>query len=424
MVDAALAAVDPHRLVVEALGEEAPEPPEGGRIVLVSVGKAAMAMASGARRALGGRIAEGWVLAPDGGSAPDEGFHVLRGGHPLPDSRNTQASRTILEALWRAGPSDWVLFLVSGGASALLTLPDGDVSLDDVRWVTALLLRAGAPIGELNTVRKHLDRLKGGGFAREAEPSRVMALVLSDVVGDPLDVIASGPVSPDSTTFADAVAMLQSRGVWGDVPPAVREHLLLGCQGELPETPKPGDPVFGGVHARVIGSAARAAAAAAEKARALGYRARVVDTAVTGEAREVGRRLAALAREVADVGAPEAPPAALVLAGETTVTVRGDGTGGRNQEVALGAALDLDGRERCLVMAVGTDGIDGPTDAAGALAVGSTLRRARAAGLDPADALERNDAYPFFRTLDDLVVTGPTGTNVMDLLLVLVAEAG
>ena len=423
IVDAALAAVDPARLVAEALEEEAPRPPEGGHLWLVSVGKAASSMAAGAARVLGDALTEGWVLAPDDAAPPPDGLHLLRGAHPLPESRNVEAARVVHGAVRRAGRDDWILLLLSGGASSLLTLPDGDVALEDLRRTTDLLLRSGATIQELNAVRKHLERLKGGGLARAALPARVMALVLSDVVGDPLDVIASGPVSPDPSSFAEAVEVLEAHDLWDAVPQSVRVHLLLGRSGELQETPKAGDPLFGGVRVRVVGSAVRAAAAAAERARALGYHAHVLDTEVTGEARVVGRRLAAVARDVADTGSPVEPPAALVAAGETTVTVVGDGRGGRNQEVALGAARDLDGRDDVLVLSMGTDGVDGPTDAAGALVTGSTPRRARAAGLDAADALERNDAYPFFEALGDLVITGPTGTNVMDLMLVLVGRA-
>ncbi|MBW3535158.1 MAG: glycerate kinase [Gemmatimonadetes bacterium] len=422
MVDAALQAVDPDRLVAEALEREKPSPPEGGRLWLVAVGKAAVPMAAGALRVLGDAVTDGWVLAPDGAGDGPPGLHLLHGAHPLPEDRNVGGARTLHEVARRAGPRDWILLLLSGGGSALLTLPDGDVSLADLRATTDLLLRAGATIQELNAVRKHLEVLKGGGLARVAVPARIMALVLSDVVGDPLDVIGSGPVSPDPSTFDEAIEVLEAHGLWNAVPGPVREHLLWGRGGEVAETPKAGDPVFGGVHVRVVGSAVRAAAAAAERARELGYRSHVLDTEVTGEAREVGRRLARVAREVSGTGSPVEPPAAVVAAGETTVTVLGDGVGGRNQEVALAAARDLEDRVDALVLSMGTDGVDGPTDAAGAFATGSTMRRARSAGLDPAGALARNDAYPFFETLGDLVVTGPTGTNVMDLMLVLVGR--
>ncbi|MSR37122.1 MAG: glycerate kinase [Gemmatimonadetes bacterium] len=423
LLDAALAAVDPGALVEHALRARAPEPGEGGTLVVLAVGKAALGMAAGALRALGDRVARSLVLMPtgSGGHAPD-GFEVYRGGHPLPDTDGLEGARALVEAARRAGPADRLLVLISGGGSALLTLPAGEVTLEDVREVTSLLLSSGAPIGELNAVRKHLDEIKGGGLARVAMPAPVRALVLSDVVGDPLDVIASGPLSPDPTTYADAIAVLERRALWDRVPNRVRRHLETGRDGHIPETPKRGDPLFAGVDVELIGSVSHALAAASARADEMGYRASIVSATVTGEARSVGRDLARRAREVREASRPVMSPAALIAGGETTVTVRGNGRGGRNQEVALGAALDLAGSPGVLVMSAGTDGVDGPTDAAGALATGSTLERARSSGLDAEDHLARNDAYAFFEALGDLVKTGPTGTNVMDVMIVLVAR--
>ena len=422
MLDAALAAVEPAALVVEELRARPLEPGDGGRVVLLAVGKAAIGMAEGAKREFGGCIGEGLVLVPawSGGRAP-AGFELYRGGHPLPDSDGVEGARAIGDAARRAGAADRLLVLISGGGSALLTLPAGDLILADVREVTRTLLSSGAPIGELNAVRKHLDSLKGGGLARVAMPTPVRALILSDVVGDPLDVIASGPLSPDPTTFGDAIAVLERRSLWKSVPERVRRHLLLGRGGQLPETPKPVDLLFSGVETRVVGNAARAVAGAAAAARELGYQARVHSVRVTGEASAVGRELAGLGMEIRELSSPPEMPVALLAAGETTVAVLGDGKGGRNQEVALGAALALKGVPGVLVMAAGTDGVDGSSDAAGAIATGSTLARARGTQLDAEESLRRNDAYPFFAALDDLVITGPTGTNVMDLMVVLVA---
>jgi hydroxypyruvate reductase len=423
LAEAALVSVDPATLVEEAIYARPLDAGEQGSIIVLAVGKAARGMAEGAHRALGRRIAHGVVLAPSGSSGPvPKGFEMHRGSHPLPDADGMAGARAIAETARRAGPHDRLLVLLSGGGSALLTLPDGDVSLEDLREVTRLLLLSGAPIAELNAVRKHLDQLKGGGLARIAMPARVRALLLSDVVGDPPDVIASGPVSPDPTTFADAIEVLERRGLWDQVPASVREHLVFGREGQIPETPKPGDPPFVGVQATVIGNAARAVAGAAFRARALGYDVHVHSVELAGEAREVGRELARLGRQIRDGSGPVAPPAVLLAGGETTVVVTGDGKGGRNQEVALAAALELDGIDRVLVLSLATDGVDGPTDAAGAVAVGATLRRARHLGLDARASLERNDTYRFFQQLDDLVTTGPTGTNVMDLMIVLVGE--
>ena len=293
-----------------------------------------------------------------------------------------------------------------------MTLPADPLGLDDLRAVTAALLGAGAPIGELNTVRKHLEVLKGGGLARAAAPANVRALILSDVVGDPLDVIASGPVSPDPTTFEDAMRVLRDRGVWDGLPAGVRSRLEAGVAGEVPDTPDAGEALFESVTVTVVGNAARAAEGAAAEAARLGYDAAIESVTVTGEAREIGARLGERARRLA-------PGACVILAGETTVTVTGDGRGGRNQEVALGAAATLAGSENVLVFSVGTDGVDGSTDAAGAWVTGRTMERARSLALDPKDALARNDSYAFFRELGDLVITGPTGTNVMDLMGIL-----
>lgn len=355
-------------------------------------------------------------MAPRGsGRHAPEGFRTYRGGHPLPDQEGLEGARDVCDLLRRSGPRDRVLLLLSGGGSSLLTLPRSDVSLDDLRRTTDLLMRAGAAIGQLNAVRKHLESLKGGRLAALCEPAPLRALVLSDVVGDPLDVIASGPVSPDPSTFADAIAALEDLLVWDEVPQAVREHLVLGREGEHEETPKPGDSTFAGVRVEVVGNAETAARAAALEAKRRGYRTTVGSTSITGEARDVGALLAAQARELAG----GIQPACLVQAGETTVAVKGGGRGGRSQEAALAAALDLEGQDGLLVLVAGTDGIDGPTDAAGAFASGSTLPRAGAAGLDARAHLAENDSHPFFDALGDLVRTGPTGTNVMDLMLVL-----
>jgi hydroxypyruvate reductase len=418
---AALAAVDPELLVRDALGRGSLEPaPPGGRILLLAVGKAAVPMARAAAAVLGDALSEGVVLAPAGplGQLPDR-LRLHQGGHPLPDRRGMEGARDIAQLARQAGPLDRILLLLSGGGSSLLTLPHPDVALDDLRRVTELMLLDGATIGDLNTVRKHLETLKGGRLAALAQPATVTALVLSDVVGDPLDVIGSGPVSPDTSTFEDAIVILERRGLWNDAPPAVRQHLLESRMGRRPETPKEGDPIFQNVRVSVVGSAALAARRASEEAARMGYHSRVAAVDVTGEAREVGASLATNLRALLQL---PTRPVCHVSAGETTVTVRGSGSGGRNQELALAAALGLDRARAALVLSAGTDGLDGPTDAAGALVTGSTLGRARALGLDPQAYLERNDSYRFFEALDDLIKTGPTGTNVMDLMLVMAGE--
>ena len=433
VIEAGIAAVEPERLVREYLEEHPGLLPSDGPVQVVAVGKGASAMARGAVGWLEDRVAGGVLIAPEG--MADEGPETLRrfaGGHPVPNGEGAEGARAILELAKGLGGGDGgegvLLVLLSGGGSALMTLPPEDVSLEDVQTTTEGLLESGAPIREVNAVRKHLDRLKGGRLARAAAPAPVVALVLSDVVGDPLDTIASGPLAPDPTTYEDARGVLRNRGLWGDLPESVREHLERGAAGDEPESPGPGDPCFERVDTRIVGNDARAAEGASREAERLGYRSLLLSTLVTGEAREVGRVLAGLGLEAARHGRPVEPPACLVAAGETTVHVTGRGRGGRNQEVALGAALALGELARgddapVLVASVGTDGIDGPTDAAGALADAETVRRARSLGLDAGRALADNDAYPFFERLGDLITSGPTGTNVMDLMLILVGAA-
>ncbi len=434
VVAAGIAAVEPERLVREYLEGHPDLLPSEGPVQVVAVGKGASAMARGAAGWLGergrDRLAGGVLIAPEG--VAKEGPDALRrfaGGHPVPNADGADGARAVLELARELGERSEegeegvLLVLLSGGGSALMTLPPEGVPLEDVQATTEALLASGAPIREVNAVRKHLDRLKGGRLARAAAPAPVVALVLSDVVGDPLDVIASGPLAPDPTTYEDAVAALQDRDLWEGLPESVRRHLERGVSGEEPESPGPGDPCFERVTTRIVGNDALAAEAACREAERRGYRTSLLSTLMTGEAREVGRVLAGLGLEAARRGHPA--PACLVAAGETTVHVSGDGKGGRNQEVALGAALALDELSRdddpsLLVASVGTDGIDGPTDAAGAIADASTAGRARELGLDAARALAENDAYPFFDAMGDLITTGATGTNVMDLMLVLV----
>jgi hydroxypyruvate reductase len=316
-----------------------------------------------------------------------------------------RGARAVSELAQQATEHDLVICLISGGGSALLTRPAEGLTLDDFQYLTDALLRSGATINEMNTVRKHCSDIKGGNLARLAAPAQLATLILSDVIGDPLDVIASGPTVPDSTTVAEA------REILG--------RYRLGEAASLRETPKPGDPIFERVQNVVVGSNRLAALAAVEEARRLGYQALLLGTYVEGEAREVAQVAAALAKGMRADGDPLSPPACLVWGGETTVTVRGDGKGGRNQELALAAALALDGWPGVLVMALATDGTDGPTDAAGAVVTGDTMARARGIGLDARAALDANDSYRFFDALGNLIRTGPTGTNVNDLLFIL-----
>ena len=382
------------------------------RVLVLGVGKAGGAMAQAAENILSDRISEGFVVVKDGYRVPTKRIEIAEAGHPVPDARGLEASARLLTLAASATERDLVLVLVSGGGSALTPAPAEPITLEEKQIVTRLLLEAGATIGELNTVRKHLSRFKGGLLARRAQPATVITLALSDVVGDPLDVIASGPTAPDSSTYADALEVLDAHGVSGQAPRAVIERLRAGARGEIEETPKPGDRLFARVTNLVIGNNALVVEAAAAAAERLGYRPYVLTRALQGEAREVGRELVERARLLPG-------PVCMLAGGETTVTVRGGGRGGRCQEAALAAALSMKADEDLVVLAAGTDGTDGPTDAAGGLVDAGTLGRGRAAGRDAARALGDNDAYRFLGASGDLVVTGPTNTNLLDLYLAL-----
>ncbi|MCH7491859.1 MAG: DUF4147 domain-containing protein [Gemmatimonadetes bacterium] len=426
-LDAAIAAVDPTLLVTD-LFEQHPETlPDTDPVHVVAVGKAAAAMARAVCEILGPRVTDGVVIAPADTEMGDLGkLRIFRGGHPVPNDGSERGALAVAQLVDPLGTGDFLLCLISGGGSALMTLPPPGVSLSDVRETTEMLLRAGATIDELNCVRKHLDRLKGGRLAEIAAPARVLALLLSDVLGDRPDVIASGPLSPDPTKFSDALAIVDRHRVRDRIPTPALEYLKSGARGAVPDTPGPDAPFFAGVDVRIVGNNRIAAHAAVEEAERRGYRTRLLTTTLTGEANEVGRMLAARGLEIRGGEGPIVPPACLISAGETTVDVRGTGKGGRNQELVLGAALALHDRGPLrgplLLASMGTDGIDGASHAAGAFADQTTIARAEALGLDAAAALTANDSTPFFEALDDLIVTGPTGTNVMDVQVVLIPE--
>jgi len=386
------------------------------RYICIAAGKAAAPMAKAASGLLEDRLRSGLVVAP-----ADEAFgnfESIAGSHPVPDEASERAGRRALAIAESVGPDEALLVLLSGGASALMAVPADGVSLEDKRRTTSVLLRAGADIHALNTVRKHLSAIKGGWLAsRTAGPLRTY--VISDVVGDDVSVIASGPTVPDASTFEDARRMLDRYGGAASYPPSVVARLDRGARGEVPETPKPVHPAAGRSTIRVIGSRQSAMRGAAERAASLGYHVVRVEDAVVGEA-----RVSAVAHVRAAIAAArDAPrPVCIVSTGETTVHVTGAGKGGRNQEFVLAAAdaLSQIGRP-ALIASVGTDGIDGPTDAAGAIADDTTLDRARTAGLAPGQFLSDNNAYAFFAVLGDLIHTGPTGTNVGDLQIILLA---
>jgi hydroxypyruvate reductase len=430
ILDAAVAAGDADRLTRQALLREGSRLRVGGRaielgrvrrIVVVGAGKASGTMTQAVEAVLDGLPIEGLVAVKElrGHPAPRR-VRVVEAGHPIPDGRGEAAGAEILRLAWEAGPDDLVLCLISGGGSALTPAPVPGVTLAEKQAVTRLLLECGATINELNAVRKHLSRLKGGQLARAAHPAPVVALLLSDVIGDPLDVIASGPTAPDPTTFGDALRVLDGFGLRPRLPPSVRAHLEAGARGDTEDTPKPGDPVLAGVTNVVIGNNGLVVEASVEEARRLGLAPCLLTRRLQGEAREVARVFAALLDETARGGLVPGRPACLIAGGETTVTIRGRGTGGRCQEFALALAPELAAMRDVVVLAAGTDGSDGPTDAAGALVDSTTLDRARGQGLDARRALAENDSHPFFAALGDLVLTGPTGSNLMDVYLGLV----
>ena len=392
------------------------------RVYLLGAGKAGAAMAQAMERLLGRRVSGGWVNVKYGHLAKVRRIELHECGHPVPDEAGVAGAERIAALAREAGAEDLVVFLGSGGGSALMPSPAPPVTLEEKQTTTRLLLASGANIHEVNAVRKHISLLKGGELSRLAQPASVLSLLLSDVIGDDLDVIGSGPTAPDASTFAAARAVLEKYGLLDRAPLSVLNRIVAGRRGEIPETPKPGDKLFQNVQNLVVGSNALAVSAAALEARRLGFRPLVLSTLIEGETRDVARMHAAIAKEVGLSGRPVKPPVCLISGGETTVTLRGDGLGGRNQEFVLAAAMDLAGVDDVVVLSGGTDGTDGPTDAAGAIADGRTVSRATQLGLGPAKMLAANNSYRFFEPLGDLVKTGPTNTNVMDVRLVLVGS--
>jgi glycerate 2-kinase len=401
---AALKAADPYQAVLHHL-----RLPRGRfeNIFVIGAGKASAKMAGAVERLLADRITGGEINVKDGHTAKLRRIKVNECGHPIPDQRGVAGARRIARIAQQAGPDDLVICLISGGASALMPLPAPGMTLAKKQKITRSLLACGANIHEINSVRKHISGIKGGQLARLVYPATLLTLILSDVIGDDLDAIGSGPTVPDRSTLADVRAV------------AAKYRIAIDL-AEMAETPKPGDRIFGKTTNVLAGSNALAVDAAAQEARRLGFHTLVLSTFVEGEAREVAHVHAAIAKEIVTSGRPIRRPACVISGGETTVTIRGEGLGGRNQEFALAAAIDLADLPHTVLLSAGTDGTDGPTDAAGAIADGSTLARARALGLDAAAFLRNNDSYRFFEATGDLIKTGPTGTNVADLQLLLV----
>jgi len=428
LITRGLAVVDAHAAVCRAISRDGAELIIGRhrydlrryeRVVVLGAGKATASMAQAVEQRLGPWIQSGFIVVKHGHVVPTRRIVVAEAGHPVPDRSGQRAAARLCALAAELGRLDLLIVLLSGGASSLLPAPVAGITLADKQRTTKELLRCGASIREINTIRKHLSSIKGGRLA-ELTKSTVVTLILSDVLGDDLSAIASGPTVPDPTTYQDAVSILKRYRIWQAVPQRVRQHLDRGCQGLVPETPKPGSSLFRRVYHHVVGNNTTAVMAVADAAREAGLRTLVHRPALTGEARDEGRRFGILARNIVHEGKPLQRPCCVVVGGETTVTVTGNGKGGRAQEFSTAAALEIAGLANVWVAAIGTDGTDGPTDAAGAVTDGNTVALAQRLSVDLKRALKRHNTYPALKRLQQLIITGPTRTNVNDLYLLLV----
>ncbi|MDR4509623.1 MAG: glycerate kinase [Candidatus Brocadiaceae bacterium] len=389
-------------------------------IYIVGGGKAGAPMAAAVEETLGSLITEGFINVKYGHTAQVKNITIHESAHPVPDESGRRGAEKIVKLVKRAGKEDLVICLISGGGSALLPLPVEGISLGEKQEITKQLLACGATINEINAVRKHISQIKGGQLARYAYPATFISLILSDVIGNYLDVIASGPTVPDNSTFGDVKEILEHYSLWDKIPAAVKYHVEKGTKGEAPETPKAGEQIFSHTQNVIVGSNIQAVLAAAKKARELRYHTMVLSSFIEGETKDVARVHAAIAKEILQSGNPISTPSCVISGGETTVTLQGKGKGGRNQEFCLAAAIDIAGLDPVVMLSGGTDGTDGPTDAAGALCDGQTVYRALERGMKALNYLYDNNSYTFFKNLEDLMITGPTNTNVMDLRLILV----
>lgn len=430
-VEAALDAADPKKLVKSYVAREGNKlvvhdhvfDLDGFRkVFVIGGGKAGGRMAEAVEEILNERIEDGVVNIPKGTRSffRVKRIRLVEAGHPLPSEEGMRGAERMVEIAENACERDLVLCLISGGGSALMPLPRGNISLADKLLLTERLLKSGADIREINVVRRHLSSLKGGWLAKKAYPATVVTLVISDVVGDPLEAVASGPTFPDPTTFRDAIAILRKYGLWDETTVNVKEFLEAGAENRIAETPKPGDRAFDKVYNFLVGNNRTACLGGLERLRRDGVNALYLTSYVEGEARQYGLFLSALAKEILSSGHPISKPAAIFAGGETTVKVLGSGRGGRNQETVLSAAMKIEGLAGAVVTSVATDGIDGSTEVAGALADGETVKKAAEMGLNAGSYLNNNDSYSFFSEVGDVILTGPTGTNVGDVAVVVV----
>ncbi|CAN5867971.1 glycerate kinase [soil metagenome] len=430
VLEAALTAVDPAKAVQAVLrrkdhqlmvGEQLYDLSRFRHIFVIGAGKAGAPMAQAVETVLGERITDGLVVVKTGHCAPTKWIAVVEASHPVPDTAGVEAGQRILALAEQAGPDDLVIALLSGGGSALLVSPAAGLTLADKQQMTSALLACGATIHEINCLRKHCSAVKGGQLARAVAPATLVTLVLSDVVGSPLDVIASGPTVPDHSTWQDAWAVVEKYALAETLPAAIVTRLRAGLSGALADTPKADDAVFSAAHTIIVADNQVAAEAACRQARHQGFNSLLLTTYLEGEVGEVAKVVAALAKQVQTYGQPVATPACLLLGGETTVTLGPhSGKGGRNQALALHAALALQGFQGITIVSLATDGSDGPTDSAGGMTDGNTVQRGHKLGLNAIDYLRRHDAYPFLQATNDLLITGPTQTNVNDLVFIFV----
>ena len=433
ILQAVLKAVDPYILVTQSLKLDGSvlivDTPSAKkifdlakfrRIFVVGGGKATAAMARATEEILGARPTKGIINVKYGYTEKLKNIKIIEAGHPVPDDTGVEGTQEIITLIKGSKENDLVFSLISGGGSALLPAPANGIKLSEKQELTQLLLNCGANIWEINAIRKHISQIKGGRLAALAYPSTTINLVLSDVVGDKMDTISSGPTTPDSSTFKDAWHILEKYDLLNEVSTSIKEYLRKGVKGEIKETPKQGDKIFDKTHNFIIGNNMTALKAAQEKAKALGYNTLLLSSRIEGEAREVAKVYAAIAQEILSTGNPIPPPACVISGGETTVTIKGTGKGGRNQELALAAAIDIDGLDNVVIASIGSDGTDGPTDAAGGIVNGDIIKHAMNMCLNPLQYLNNNDSYNFLKQVEALIFTGPTNTNVMDIQLILV----
>ena len=390
-------------------------------IYVVGGGKACAPMAKAMEELLGDKIDNGIIVVKYNHDLPLNRIETVEASHPIPDKNGVRGTSNILRLLSKAGEKDLIICLISGGGSALLVQPHKEITLPDIQNTSTKLLACGARIDEINTVRKHLSSIKGGQLAKAAYPSTLITLILSDVVGDPMDIIASGPTVPDESTFEDAYKIIQKYSLEEKIPNSVCGFLRSGKMGEIEETPENGNEIFDNTQNVIVGSNRIALEAAEKRAREMGYNTIILSSLVEGESREAAKFFAAIAREVSHTETPVPKPACIIAGGETTVTIKGKGKGGRNQEFALSAAMEIEGCEGVVILSAGTDGTDGPTDATGAIVDFNTCKDAREKfHLRPEEFLSRNDSYNFFKNTGEHIITGPTMTNVMDIMISLI----